>query len=76
MKLKEAVSFWTSENLEESHIDRPLAIDTESIPGWVIAIRRPQDEELEPYVEIWTENDFIEETQIHQSSREKVRNVA
>ena len=76
MKLKEAVSFWKSESLEGSHLDQPLAIDTESIPGWVIAIRRPLDGTDEPYVEIWTEHDFIQETEIHQSSREKVKNTA
>ena len=74
MQLKEALTFW-NDSLDEAQIDRPLAIDAESIPGWVIAIRRPLRDDQEPYVEIWTESDFIAETEIHQSDREKVKNV-
>jgi hypothetical protein len=80
MHLKEAVTFWTNHSSSEFDADETLAIDWKSIPGWVIALRRPSNEELEPYVEIWTEEDFITETQIHQSEsgteKVKVRNAA
>lgn len=80
MQLKEAVTYWTNHSSKELHTDETLAIDWKSIPGWVIALRRPSNEELEPYVEIWTEQDFITETQIYQSQHgnemEKVENIA
>ena len=74
MQLKEAITFWSNETFDEPEIDRPLAIDAESIPGWVIAIRRPHRSDQEPYVEIWSESDFIAETEIHQLELEKVKN--
>lgn len=76
MQLKEAVSFWENNHAGEIEFDQTVAIDTESIPGWVIALRRPDGEDQDPYVEIWTEHDFIRETEIHQSTKEKVRNTA
>ena len=74
MQLKEALTFWTTDISDEPKFDRPVAIDAESIPGWVIALRRPRGEDQDPYVEIWSELDFIKETEIHRSSREGVKN--
>jgi len=66
MELKEALVFWKNVDLEEIYGDQLVVIDAESIPGWVIAIRRPRDRA--PYIEIWWEGDFIAETQVHQAS--------
>jgi hypothetical protein len=67
MELKEALTFWA--NASEIQGDEPIVIDAESVPGWVIALRRPHGRA--PYVEIWWEGDFIEETRIHQSADPK-----
>lgn len=69
MKLKEALSFWENVSAEEVGQDQPVVIDAESVPGWVIALRRPRDRA--PYVEIWWEDDFIAETQAHQPTGSK-----
>ncbi len=67
MELQEALTFWASTAVDSGAEDQPIAIDAESIPGWVIALRRPRDRA--PYVEIWSAKDFITETQIHQRTR-------
>jgi hypothetical protein len=69
MELKEAVTFWRNEPSQEVLGDQAVVIDAESVPGWVIALRRPPDRA--PYVEIWWEEDFIAETQAHQTSAPK-----
>lgn len=69
MDLKEALTFWKSASLEQIEEDQPVVIDAASVPGWVIALRRPRDRA--PYVEIWCEDDFIAETQAQQTPAPK-----
>ncbi len=66
MELKEAVTFWEKLSFNEISEDQPIAIDAESVPGWIIALRCPRDRA--PYVEIWWEGDFIAETQAHKAA--------
>lgn len=66
MELSDAIDFWENSSSEEIQTDPPILIDTESIPGWVIALRSPPDRP--PYIELWWESDFIEETELHRAS--------
>lgn len=63
MDLQEAIDFWRHHSSQEPDSDPPAYIDTESVPGWVIALRCPQD--CSPYIEMWSAHDFIAETEIH-----------
>jgi len=67
MRLEEVLDFWREalvgrEGREGD--DDFIVIDAQSIPGWVIALRRGP----KPYIEIWWERDFLEEVQIRSSS--------
>lgn len=74
MNLQEAIDFWTRSSPDDARVDQPLLIDAESIPGWVIALRCPRDQT--PYIELWWESDFIEETRAHQAATSKVSELS
>lgn len=61
MTLEEALSFWKTFLVDEEE-DAPIILDAETIPGWVIALRPGR----RPHVEIWWNEDFIREMEIHQ----------
>ncbi len=66
MDLQEAINFWRHSVTQDPDSDPPAYIDTESVPGWVIALRCPQNSS--PYIEMWWAHDFIAETEIHAQS--------
>ncbi len=59
--MQEALTCWTEILSKEEEEASVLVLDAESIPGWVIALRPGGF----PVMEIWWEEDFIEETRIH-----------
>ncbi len=68
MRLDEVLDLWRAALLEggedgEGGDDDFIFIDAQSVPGWVIALRRGP----EPYVEIWWEEDFLEEVRTRPS---------
>lgn len=68
MDLNEALTFWTEILAKEEDETSVLVLDAETIPGWVIALRPGGF----PAVEIWWEEDFIEETRIHLASHSQM----
>jgi len=66
MDLQDAIDFWRQYASQDPDTDPLAHIDTESVPGWVVALRCPQGRS--PYVEMWDVRDFIAETEVHAQS--------
>ncbi len=66
MDLQDAIDYWSDYASQDPDSDPLAYIDSESVPGWVVALRCPPDRS--PYVEMWCANDFIAETEIHAKS--------
>ncbi|GEM_PF-3586837 len=71
MTLEEALQFWRTflggrsgggGADSEGGESEPVILDTETIPGWVIALRPGRI----PCVELWWNEDFIREMEIYQ----------